>query len=138
MHKFPFDSADSTNLATNHNERREKYNEALPAFRERVETKGKVGTGYGDPRIGTPRETFEMEAALDLEIAAYKLELEIENMTDKGKPEKGKVYALTGGLGTPCIAKGSTWAESEVKKSESEDKEEDLLEIPEFLKRMEA
>ena len=34
---------------------------------------------------------------------------------DKGKPEAGKVYSLTGGLGTPSIASGNTWAESEVK-----------------------
>ena len=36
-------------------------------------------------------------------------------MVDKGKPEAGKVYALTGGPGTPSIANGNTWAESEVK-----------------------
>jgi len=31
------------------------------------------------------------------------------------KPEEGKVYALTGGTGSRCIANGNTWAESEVK-----------------------
>jgi UDP-N-acetylglucosamine:LPS N-acetylglucosamine transferase len=36
-------------------------------------------------------------------------------MVDKGKPEAGKVYSLTGGHGTPSIASGNTWAESEVK-----------------------
>ena len=36
-------------------------------------------------------------------------------MNDKGKPEAGKVYSLTGGHGTPSIASGNTWAESEVK-----------------------
>ena len=30
------------------------------------------------------------------------------------KPEAGKVYALTGGLNSRCIANGNTWAESEV------------------------
>jgi hypothetical protein len=30
------------------------------------------------------------------------------------KPERGKVYVLFGGKGEPCIAKGNTWAESEV------------------------
>ena len=35
---------------------------------------------------------------------------------DKGKPEAGKIYALTGGHDTPSIASGNTWAESEVKK----------------------
>tara|TARA_R110000824_G_scaffold344014_1_gene530689 strand:- start:516 stop:659 length:144 start_codon:yes stop_codon:yes gene_type:complete len=33
---------------------------------------------------------------------------------DKGRPEAGKVYALIGGAGTPSIAAGHTWAESEV------------------------
>jgi hypothetical protein len=31
------------------------------------------------------------------------------------KPEDGKVYALTGGTGSKCIANGNTWKESEVK-----------------------
>jgi len=35
---------------------------------------------------------------------------------DKGKPEPGKEYALTGKTGDKCIANGNTWAESEVKK----------------------
>ena len=30
------------------------------------------------------------------------------------KPKEGKVYALTGGRGSRCIANGNTWAESEV------------------------
>ena len=34
---------------------------------------------------------------------------------DKGKPEPGKIYSLTGGHGTPSIASGNTWAESEIK-----------------------
>ncbi len=33
----------------------------------------------------------------------------------KDKPEEGKVYALTGGPGTRCIANGNTWKDSEVK-----------------------
>ena len=33
---------------------------------------------------------------------------------DKGKPEPGKQYALTGGTGEPNIAAGNTWKESEV------------------------
>ena len=32
----------------------------------------------------------------------------------KGKPEEGKVYALTGGPKAACIANGNTWAESEI------------------------
>ena len=34
---------------------------------------------------------------------------------NKGKPEAGKIYALTGGHDTPSIANGNTWAESEIK-----------------------
>lgn len=34
---------------------------------------------------------------------------------DKGRPEPGKQYALTGGSGQPSIASGNTWKESEVK-----------------------
>jgi len=30
------------------------------------------------------------------------------------KPEPGKIYALTGAKGTPSIAAGNSWAESEV------------------------
>ena len=30
------------------------------------------------------------------------------------KPEEGKVYALTGGPGSKCIANGFSWADSEV------------------------
>ena len=30
------------------------------------------------------------------------------------KPEAGKVYALTGGPGSRCIANGNTWKDSEV------------------------
>ena len=33
----------------------------------------------------------------------------------KDKPQQGKIYSLFGGKGEPCIAKGNTWAESEVK-----------------------
>ena len=35
----------------------------------------------------------------------------------RDKPQAGKVYALTGGRGSRCIANGNTWAESEVKDS---------------------
>lgn len=33
---------------------------------------------------------------------------------DKGRPEEGKQYMLTGATGTPAISNGSTWAEAEV------------------------
>ena len=36
------------------------------------------------------------------------------------KPERGKVYSLFGAKGEPCIAKGNTWAESEVTDEDNE------------------
>lgn len=33
------------------------------------------------------------------------------------KPEAGKVYALTGGPGSRCIANGYSWKDSEVKEA---------------------
>ena len=35
---------------------------------------------------------------------------------DKGAPEAGKVYALTGATGAKVISNGNTWKESEVLK----------------------
>ena len=32
-----------------------------------------------------------------------------ESKPKEDKPEEGKVYALTGGRGTRCIANGNTW-----------------------------
>ena len=37
------------------------------------------------------------------------------DVEEADKPKEGKVYALTGGRGTRCIANGNTWKESEVK-----------------------
>jgi hypothetical protein len=45
-------------------------------------------------------------------------------MNDKGRPEEGKVYALTGGAGRPSIASGNTWEESEVKPEDTHDPED--------------
>lgn len=38
------------------------------------------------------------------------------------KPIQSKTYVLVGGPGVPSIAAGNSWAESEVKKEESEEK----------------
>ena len=40
---------------------------------------------------------------------------QLKNIKKTDKPEEGKVYALTGGRGTRCIANGNTWKDSEVK-----------------------
>jgi len=36
-------------------------------------------------------------------------------MCNEDKPEYGKQYALTGAIGSKCIANGNSWKESEVK-----------------------
>lgn len=41
----------------------------------------------------------------------------MKNTINKGQPEPGKIYALTGKTGDKCISNGNTWAESEVKPS---------------------
>ena len=38
------------------------------------------------------------------------------------KPEAGKVYALTGGPGSRCIANGFSWKDSEVQQEELQPK----------------
>ena len=38
-----------------------------------------------------------------------------DDAVKKDKPEPGKVYALTGGLGARCIANGYSWKDSVVK-----------------------
>jgi len=53
-----------------------------------------------------------------------KIVLEIEDHNEnvnygwreKNKPEEGKIYALTGGVGDKCIANGDSWKDSVVKK----------------------
>ena len=35
-------------------------------------------------------------------------------MVKTNRPEPGKIYALTGGIGDKTIAAGNTWAEAEV------------------------
>lgn len=47
------------------------------------------------------------------------------------KPEEGKVYALTGGLGAPSIESGASWAESAVPESGPEAFRQKLSEYPE-------
>ena len=51
----------------------------------------------------------EAEGWLEYEIVEDELPPAKEN-----KPEAGKLYALTGGPGSKCIANGNTWAESVV------------------------
>ena len=51
----------------------------------------------------------EAEGWLKYEIVEDELPPVKEN-----KPEAGKLYALTGGPGSKCIANGNTWAESVV------------------------
>ena len=41
---------------------------------------------------------------------------ELESFIDA--PQEGQLYALTGGLNTPSIARGDTWAQSQVNKDQ--------------------
>ena len=50
-----------------------------------------------------------------------------EDAVKKDKPEEGKVYALTGGPDSRCIANGNTWAESEVKEEAGAAGEKDAV-----------
>lgn len=50
-------------------------------------------------------------------------------MRDKGKPEFGRQYALTGGPGDNCISNGNTWAESDVSGNEASVLERDGSEV---------
>ena len=61
----------------------------------------------------------------------------------KDKPEEGKVYALTGASGTPSIAAGNSWAESEVDRareqlSQARDKLEDAQQLLDNLQPISA
>lgn len=49
-----------------------------------------------------------------------------DQLPSRDKPEEGKVYALTGGLGSRCIANGNSWAESEVKADPAAGSSDDL------------
>jgi len=44
--------------------------------------------------------------------------------TNTNTPEYGKQYRLTAAAGTPCVANGNTWAESEVPPVSTEEAEE--------------
>tara|TARA_R110000822_G_scaffold4503_1_gene19378 strand:- start:5349 stop:5531 length:183 start_codon:yes stop_codon:yes gene_type:complete len=55
--------------------------------------------------------TLKVLGSKNLTTGESKLE---KNYLTRGKPEPGKLYSLTGGPGTPSIAAGNSWAESEV------------------------
>ena len=48
------------------------------------------------------------------QIAAVEETVPHVDIIEANKPEAGKVYALTGGPGSRCIANGNSWKESEV------------------------
>ena len=50
-----------------------------------------------------------------------------DDAVKRDKPVAGKVYALTGGPGSRCIANGNTWAESEVKEEAGAAGEKDAV-----------
>ncbi len=62
--------------------------------------------------------TIEVNAGVVTDVKnlpeGYDYEI-VDHDLEEDKPQDGKVYALTGGRGTRCIANGNTWKESEVK-----------------------
>jgi len=48
------------------------------------------------------------------QVAAVEETVPHVDIIEANKPEAGKVYALTGGPGSRCIANGNSWSESEV------------------------
>jgi len=60
---------------------------------------------------GVITDVENLPEGYDYEIVDH----DINDVEEANKPEEGKVYALTGGRGTRCIANGNSWKESEVK-----------------------
>ena len=60
-----------------------------------------------------PKFTAQQLAEYRLTERAIK---ELENFIDE--PQKGQLYALTGGPNTPSIARGDTWAQSQINKDQ--------------------
>ena len=59
----------------------------------------------------TPPDGWRLE---DQVRAAVEETVPHVDIIEANKPEAGKVYALTGGPGSRCIANGNSWKESEV------------------------
>jgi hypothetical protein len=82
------------------------------------EIRTRVGTQFRKAKDANDTDTIEIWErvwfAVTNEIVALHEEA---HEAKEDKPEQGKIYSLFGGKGEACIAKGNTWAESEVKEN---------------------
>jgi hypothetical protein len=116
MDAHRFDSADSVNVAVNHGRQASK-GETLPAFRARVEGKAKRGEVHGAAQLGTAAE--RNNAARDFDIARTKDA--IADFQAAGQTDHWRYQLLVDHLAVIDPAPVAA--------------NDDLLDIPEFLKR---
>jgi hypothetical protein len=83
------------------------------------EIRTRIGTQFRKAREANDTDTIEIWERVWKAVAAEIVALHEEAHEDLViKSRQGKVYSLFGGKGEACIAKGNTWAESEVKEDE--------------------
>ena len=87
-------------------------------YAEEVASQMKKGLKNESEKISEIGRVLRDEGLSHVEVN-YHMNVDADFIPDvlssyKDKPEQGKIYALFGGEGEPCIAKGNTWAESEV------------------------
>jgi hypothetical protein len=82
------------------------------------EIRTRIGTQFRKAREANDTDTIEIWERVWKAVANEIVALHDEaHEAKEDKPEQGKIYSLTSGNGEPCIAKGNTWAESEVKEN---------------------
>jgi len=82
------------------------------------EIRTRVGTQFRKAREANDTDTIEIWERVWKVVANEIVALHDEaHEAKEDKPEQGKIYSLFGGKGEACIAKGNTWAESEVKEN---------------------
>jgi len=82
------------------------------------EIRTRVSTQFRKAKEANDTDTIEIWERVWFAVTNEIVALHNETYEAKeDKPEQGKIYSLTGGKGEACIAKGNTWAESEVKEN---------------------
>ena len=85
------------------------------------EIRTRIGTQFSKAKEANDTDTIEIWERVWKAVAAEIVALHEEaHEAKEDKPEQGKIYSLFGGKGEACIAKGNTWAESEVKENKEE------------------
>ncbi len=116
MDAHRFDSADSVNVAVNHGRQASK-GETLPAFRARVENKAKRGEVHGAAQLGTAAERNNAAREFDIEFT----KIQIARYEEIGATDDFRYKLLVDHLAVIDPAPVAA--------------NDDLLDIPEFLKR---